>query len=114
MPKPDISEVLAGALLENDQLRARVAELETVLRECHEVLSLCHTKPWYPSNTPEFVPVHELCGRHGYGAVIACASSQWMEALKGKGYDMGGAHTAGPCASTVEVTLGLIDQALKR
>ena len=28
MTEPDISEVLAGALLENDQLRARVAELE--------------------------------------------------------------------------------------
>lgn len=32
MAKPDISEVLAGALLENDQLRARVTELEAVLR----------------------------------------------------------------------------------
>ena len=33
MPKPDISEVLAGALLENDQLRARVAELERRLAD---------------------------------------------------------------------------------
>ena len=32
MTEPDISEVLAGALLENDQLRARVAELEALLR----------------------------------------------------------------------------------
>ena len=31
MTEPDISEVLAGALLENDQLRARVAELEAEL-----------------------------------------------------------------------------------
>ena len=38
MTEPDISEVLAGALLENDQLRARVAELEARVADIKKCL----------------------------------------------------------------------------
>lgn len=42
MTEPDISEVLAGALLENDQLRARVAELEAQVNEIPDLLLIAH------------------------------------------------------------------------
>ena len=42
MTEPDISEVLAGALLENDQLRARVAELEAQVAEIPDLLLIAH------------------------------------------------------------------------
>jgi len=82
------------------------------LREAREVLRLCAVKPAYPKDTPEYNPVRALCERHGYGAVMACASSQWMESLERQGYPMDGAHVSGPCVGTVTSTINLITRAL--
>ena len=82
------------------------------LREAREVLRLCAVKPAYPKSAPEYEPVRALCERHGYGAVMACASSQWMESLERQGYPMDGAHVSGPCVETVTSTINLITRAL--
>ena len=82
------------------------------LREAREVLRLCAVKPAYPKSAPEYEPVRALCERHGYGAVVACASSQWMESLERQGYPMEGAHVSGPCVGTVTSTINLITRAL--
>ena len=82
------------------------------LREAREVLRLCAVKPAYPKSAPEYEPVRALCERHGYGAVMACASSQWMESLERQGYPMEGAHVSGPCVGTVTSTINLITRAL--
>ena len=82
------------------------------LREAREVLRLCAVKPAYPKSAPEYEPVRALCERHGYGAVMACASSQWMESLEHQGYPMDGAHVSGPCVETVTSTINLITRAL--
>lgn len=95
-----------------DCVECYIEHLEDALREARGVLQLCATKPTYPKNTPEFEPVRALCERHGYGAVMACASSQWMESLERQGYPMEGAHTSGPCAGTVTSTVNLITRAL--
>lgn len=82
------------------------------LREAREVLRLCAVKPAYPKSAPEYEPVRALCERHGYGAVMACASSQWMESLERQGYPMDGAHVSGPCVETVTSTINLSTRAL--
>ena len=82
------------------------------LREAREVLRLCAVKPAYPKSAPEYEPVRALCERHGYGAVMACASSQWMESLERQGYPMEVAHVSGPCVGTVTSTINLITRAL--
>lgn len=94
------------------QLTQRDARQKAALREAREVLGMTETEPWYPKSAPEFAPVHELCERHGYGAVISCASSQWMEKVKGTQIE-GSAHTAGACSGTVKRTLNIIDEALR-
>jgi hypothetical protein len=43
---------------------------------------------------------------------MAAASTAWMERMKAEGYPEGGAHTCGPCASTVDATLKLIDETI--
>ncbi|BDU72316.1 hypothetical protein [Mesoterricola silvestris] len=89
-----------------------VTQMRKALRECREVLALCTTEPTYPKDTPEYIPTRNLCDRYGYGAVMAAASTAWMERMKAEGYPEGGAHTAGPCASTVKATLDLIDDTI--
>ena len=54
----------------------------------------------------------DIAARHGFGAVMACASSQWMEALTRQGYPLEGAHVSGPCVGTVTDTIDLINRAL--
>lgn len=102
----------SGAICLGAKRTMQLEQSQLALIEARDVLGLCKTKPWYPKNTPEFGPVRSLCEAYGYGAVIACASSQWMEMLASKGYPAGGAHTAGPCASTVEATIGAINRAI--
>ena len=86
--------------------------LQDALREAREVLQLCPTGPTYPKNASEYEPVRVICERYGYGAVMACASSQWMESLTRQGYPMDGAHVSGPCVGTVTSTINLITRAL--
>ena len=130
-------ETLASVAEERDRLRAALEQLESAeariqelekwredaalglgasrveaLREAREVLRLCAVKPAYPKSAPEYEPVRALCERHGYGAVMACASSQWMESLERQGYPMEGAHVSGPCVGTVTSTINLITRAL--
>lgn len=93
-------------------IEARIATLESALRECRSILALCPTKATYPKDTPEYAPVMELCKHYGYGAVMSSASSQWMESLEQMGYPPGGAFVAGPCADTIEYTIQVIDSAL--
>lgn len=89
-----------------------MTKMRKALRECREVLELCQTKPTYPKDAPETNAVKAVCEFYGYGAVMHCASSLWMERLAEQGYPAGAAHTAGPCASTVEATLKLINEAI--
>lgn len=86
--------------------------LREALKEALETLQLCETQPTYPKDTPEYDPVRVLGERYGYGAVMACASSHWMDSLPRLGYPMEGAHVAGPCVATVLSTIDHINRAL--
>lgn len=123
----EVNRAYCAALEQLESAEARIQELEKwredaalglgasrveALREAREVLRLCAVKPAYPKETPEYNPVRALCERHGYGAVMACASSQWMESLERQGYPMDGAHVSGPCVGTVTSTINLITRAL--
>ena len=107
--KPKGGVNVQGELL---RLHEKNRILREALKDALETLQLCETLPNYPQDTPEYGPVRALCDRYGYGAVMACASSQWMDSLPRLGYPMEGAHVSGPCVATALSTIDHINRAM--
>lgn len=87
-------------------LLAGTEGLRAALWEAEETLRLVE-RPAFPD------PVHhervKRLGREiGFGALMSTASAGWQEVAAEKGYPVGGAFVAGPCLSTVQLTLAKI------
>jgi hypothetical protein len=78
--------------------------------EAREVLRLCGQRQ-FPA--PEDAEVKAIGERLGFGALMDAASKGWREKLAEEKWPEGGEFMVGPCRSTVERTLRLLDEALK-
>lgn len=92
-------------------LSARLAKAEGLLRRARGVLALCTTRTF--DALPEDPIARDLGERLGYGALMSAASKEWAAANARIGIPPGAQHTCGPCESTVERVLGLIDAHLR-